>query len=176
MSYRHWILQIQPVPKNNWGDNLAHLLPKPVWDKLRREVYDKADHKCEICGKEDEILHCHEDWTYDDRNHIQSLRGLLSLCKSCHDCIHWFRTERQVIGKKGKEEGYPIHYLGELKDHFVQVNKCTYKSFGYYIKQVTYLRDLRLRNNYSLVYNQWGPKRIVKLYGLTSHTTNKSTR
>ena len=89
-------LQIQPVPPNNWGDSLANLLPKPVWDALRKGVYKRAGHKCEVCGNVLKTLHCHENWVYNDWKGIQKLYSLISLCSECHNCVHWFGTEKHI--------------------------------------------------------------------------------
>ena len=63
-------LEVQPVPRGNWGDNLAHLLPKEIWDTLRKEIYARASNKCQLCGEMLKTLHCHENWVYNDQKSI----------------------------------------------------------------------------------------------------------
>ena len=85
-------LRVQPTPRNNWGDNLAHLLYKDIWDKLRKEVYKKADYRCEICGTTQVVFHCHENWGFNEAKRLQFLVSLQCLCPECHNTIHFYRT------------------------------------------------------------------------------------
>lgn len=91
-------LTIELVPSTCWYSNVRTTLPTKEWDRLRRESYEKAGHKCEICGqtgKEQGYRHnveCHEIWYYDDENKIQKLMGLISLCPRCHQTKHLGRA------------------------------------------------------------------------------------
>jgi hypothetical protein len=60
-------LKIELVPKTSWYNNLRNLLPRSVWDKIRKETFDYYNHKCGICGAEGK-LNCHEIWEFDDKN------------------------------------------------------------------------------------------------------------
>jgi len=97
-------LTIELVPSTCWFSNVRSELPKKEWDRLRKESYAKANHKCEVCGgsgREQGYKHsveCHEIWHYDDENKIQTLEGLISLCPRCHQVKHMGRTT--VIGKQ----------------------------------------------------------------------------
>ena len=66
-------LTIELVPKTAWFSNLRSILARAAWDKLRKESYKNAAHKCEICGGygKKHPVECHEIWEYDDKNHIQ---------------------------------------------------------------------------------------------------------
>lgn len=164
-AYRIPVLRIQPVPRNNWGDNLAHLLPREVWDRLRKDVYQAADWKCEICSQTFLPLNCHEDWGYDDRNHVQKLLSLQCLCTMCHDAIHWFRTEGQVIRGKIDEDGrYTPRYLTEVQNHVIRLNSWSRNRFSYYIRKLHYLRDLRNLYEYTLDYGIYSPPLLVGKY------------
>jgi hypothetical protein len=33
-------------------------------------------------------VECHEIWSYDDNNHVQTLNGLIALCPACHEVKH----------------------------------------------------------------------------------------
>lgn len=83
-------LTIELVPKPLWYSNLRTELPKADWDKLRKEVYRKAAHLCEICGGHGPRwpVECHELWTYDDEKGIQTLQRLIALCPACHSVKH----------------------------------------------------------------------------------------
>ena len=88
----------------------------------------------------------------------------MCLCYVCHDTIHWFRSENQVIRGGGKTDGYPLNYLDQLKSHFIRVNRCTTSQFVTYIKRLHYVRDLRNRNEYDLEYGIYDPGRIIDRY------------
>lgn len=61
-------------------------------------VYEKAEHKCEICGETGfeqgykHKLECHEIWKYDDTRLVQKLVGLIALCPLCHQAKHIGRS------------------------------------------------------------------------------------
>ena len=83
-------ITIELIPKQCFFSNVRTLLPTKWWDILRKDSYEKAEHKCEVCkqtGKEQGYKHnveCHEIWDYDDRLKVQKLLGLISLCPRCH--------------------------------------------------------------------------------------------
>jgi len=97
-------LTIELIPKTLFYSNVRTLLPKKYWDLIRNESYEKANHRCEICGdtgKNQGYKHdveCHEIWEYDDENHSQTLIGLISLCPTCHQVKHIGRAI--AIGKQ----------------------------------------------------------------------------
>lgn len=85
-------LAIELIPASTWGDNLRSMLPKATWNVIRREVYLRARHQCQVCGKHwgpGQVIECHEVWHYDDDNHIQRLMGLEALCSLCHGVKHF---------------------------------------------------------------------------------------
>src|SRR3972149_6051432 len=110
-------LEMDLRPEGSWGKSLANLLPTPVWNAVRREIYQKFNYICAICSATDVEVHCHEVWSYDDRRHIQFLKGLQCLCKQCHQIKHWGRTVSDI--HKGI---LPPVTLRELTDHFCRVN------------------------------------------------------
>lgn len=99
-------LTIELIPKTCFYSNVRTLLPTKYWDQLRKESYELASHKCEICGdtgKNQGYRHdveCHEIWEYDDNKRIQKLMGLISLCPKCHQVKHFGRTS--AIGKQAE--------------------------------------------------------------------------
>lgn len=102
-------LEIEMIPSSSWGVNARSLLSKGQWDIVRRKVYAAAHHKCEICGA-DGRMEAHEKWVYDEKNKIQKLEGLVSLCHSCHEVKHFGRSSL-----KGKKE--------KCIQHLMKVNK-----------------------------------------------------
>ena len=83
-------LTIELVPQSVWEKNLRSLLSKSEWDQLRRYCYRKAGYKCEVCGGRGpkHPVECHELWSFDDENNIQTLNGLIALCPTCHSVKH----------------------------------------------------------------------------------------
>lgn len=90
-------LEIELVPSSSWGNNLRDEanLSRGDWDTLRRGCYERAGHKCEICGgvswrtyggKRKKIVECHEIWSYEGG--VQRLEGLVALCSKCHRVKH----------------------------------------------------------------------------------------
>ena len=90
------ILEIEMVPSSMWGYNLRSILTTDKWDELRRFVYSRAKHKCEICGAKGR-MEAHEIWSYDMKTSIQKLEDLVCLCNKCHMAKHFGRS--QMIGK-----------------------------------------------------------------------------
>jgi len=84
------MLTIELVPKTAWYTNLRSELSKDKWDELRRITYKRANYICEICGGVGDKypVECHEEWEYDDVNHIQKLIKLIALCPKCHKVKH----------------------------------------------------------------------------------------
>lgn len=96
-------LFIDMVPVNAWGQNLRNKLfvMNAEWDRLRHETYHRANQRCEICwGKgKDHPVECHEQWHFDEKARVQTLRGLVALCPTCHAATHFgFSTARSPMG------------------------------------------------------------------------------
>lgn len=81
-------IEFEMVPENMWQINLRHLLKKSEWDKIRKDVYEKAEGKCKICGKKSKRLEAHEFWEYIEDKKIQKLKEVVALCSICHKTIH----------------------------------------------------------------------------------------
>jgi hypothetical protein len=130
-------LTIELVPKTSWYSNMRSAMPQSAWDKLRKSIYDQYDQRCGVCGAEGR-LECHETWEYDDKKHVQTLRGFIALCTLCHRVKH--------IGLAG------IHALEGKLDyeqviaHFMRVNECNRKAFEQHKKKA--FQQWRLRSQY----------------------------
>lgn len=87
-------LTIELIPRTSFYRNVRSNVSKQRWDELRKYCYQKANHKCEICGDTgkkqgyDHNVECHEVWDYDDKRKIQSLVRLIALCPKCHKVKH----------------------------------------------------------------------------------------
>ncbi len=149
-------LTIDLIPERNWNYNLAHILPRKIWDTVRREIYAKFGWRCAICGDSGQ-MHCHEQWIFDDRKHIQFLKGLQCLCKPCHDIRHWGRT----IGMM-HDGVYTSKYIEELTKHFCTVNDCSVGEFELHKVEATKAWKSRNKFNYVVVWGKFSPENIEK--------------
>lgn len=99
-------LTVELVPKTCHFSNVRTTVAPIDWDIIRFLSYTKANHVCEICGHtglEQGYAHkieCHEIWEYDDKNKIQQLIGLISLCPLCHQVKHIGRAN--AMGKQAE--------------------------------------------------------------------------
>ena len=146
-------LKIEPIPSQNWGISLAKLLPKEVWDSLRREVYELSGYICSICGEEDKRLHCHERWVYNDKRRVQKLAALECICVDCHDVKHWGRTS---IVKPSE--------VVRLLLHFCTVNSSTKEEFEAHLKKVNAQVRRRSKLKYKVNFGKFSPEEVVRIW------------
>jgi len=87
-------LTIELVPSTAWYTNVRSNVSKQEWDIIRKHCYELAGNKCEVCGdigRNQGVKHnveCHEIWSYNDKELIQKLEGLIALCPMCHRTKH----------------------------------------------------------------------------------------
>lgn len=117
-------LLVELIPTTCHFSNARTMVTAKEWDKIRFLSYAAADNKCEICsdtGKNQGYNHnveCHEIWEYDDKNHIQKLIGLISLCPKCHQVKHIGRTiaigkEKDALNQLAKVNNWNIKQIQE---------------------------------------------------------------
>lgn len=94
---------IELIPSSSWGTNVRELLGQSKWDRVRRQVYERAGNRCELCGachvtltgtRTSYPVECHEVWEYDDERHVQRLVRMIALCPACHSVKHYGRTSK----------------------------------------------------------------------------------
>lgn len=113
-------LKMEVVPVTNWGQSLYQLVPRSVWQKLRKEQLEACGNRCEICGAAPPpSLEAHERWEYDETNKVQRLSGIMMICKKCHMVKHYGRTRKLS----------PLEDIEEVDEHFQNVNGCTWRIF-----------------------------------------------
>ncbi len=97
-------LRVELVPATSWGANLRSELTRGQWDKLRKAQYEKAGHRCEICGGKGRrhAVECHEVWDYDDKDNVQTLVTLIALCSRCHEVKHYGLAETRGFGWRAR--------------------------------------------------------------------------
>mgnify|MGYP003571325081 CR=1 FL=1 len=106
-------LKFELVPDSCWYSNIRTILPKKVWEYIKKDVKSRANGRCEICGKQTSLLDAHEVWSYDVKSATQKLENVIAVCKDCHAAIHIGRTS--LVGNAERAE-----------DHYMKVNGCTY--------------------------------------------------
>lgn len=114
-------LTIELIPESVWNNNVRNMMGKNEWAKLRKKVIKDSDHLCGICQNKSSILHCHEIWEYDDKKHIQKLKGLIALCRMCHAIKHIGYAKLQADRGELNWE--------KLIQHFMNINRCNRKAF-----------------------------------------------
>jgi hypothetical protein len=111
-------LVIELVPSTCWYTNVRSNVTKARWDQLRKQCYKDANYKCEICSAtgltqgSKHPVECHEVWQYDDRNKIQKLLRLISLCPRCHQVKHAGLSLLKGLGE-------------EIINHLIEVNRIS---------------------------------------------------
>ena len=118
-------LRVELVPKTCWFSNIRGQITRTEWDKLRKTSYEKASH---------------EIWEYDDDRYIQILKGLISLCPSCHESKH--------IGLAG------LHGRGEIaKNHLSKINSWTSEQTEQYLRLIKKIWLERSKHEWKLDLN-----------------------
>ena len=110
-------LKIELLPKGAWGNDFSRTLSKKDWDKLRKSCYERANHKCQICGFVTEDLDAHEVWDFDIKTKNQTLVDIIALCSKCHGVKHIRNSQRLGYGENAKR-------------HFMSVNNCNELEFA----------------------------------------------
>ena len=115
-------LTIELLPKGAWDNDLSKVLSKKDWDILRNKCYEKANHKCEICGYKTDELDAHEVWEFDIKSKTQTLKNIIALCSKCHGVKHMRNSQRLGFGENAKR-------------HFMKVNNCSDFEFASHYAQ-----------------------------------------
>lgn len=134
-------LKIELVPSSSWGNNLRSEanLKRKEWDTLRKACYEKAGHKCEVCGGvgwrtykgvRKSIVECHEVWAYDDEKGVQTLEGLVALCPTCHRAKHLGFAYTMSVKKND-----PQIFISVL-EHIQKVNDLSDAELLSYVEEV----------------------------------------
>lgn len=110
-------LTIELLPKGAWGNDFSRTLTKKDWDILRSACYERANHKCAICGFNTNELDAHEVWDFNIKNKTQTLIDIIALCGKCHGVKHIRNSERLGYGENAKQ-------------HFMKVNDCNEFEFA----------------------------------------------
>ncbi|WP_202819123.1 DUF5710 domain-containing protein [Actinosynnema sp. ALI-1.44] len=87
-------LHVDLVPSSCWFTNVRYCIAPRDWERLRRTLTSRANHRCEICGRAEDReaqrwLEAHERWSYDSATWTQKLVRLICLCTDCHRTTHF---------------------------------------------------------------------------------------
>ena len=128
-------LTIELVPQTCWYSNVRSNVSTKDWDILRKTSYSKADYKCKICGDKGTAhpVECHEIWEYDDKNHIQKLIGLVSLCPRCHEVKHIGLAQI-----RGREDQAIEQLMRVNKISLLEARQMISKAFDVWQRRSTY--------------------------------------
>ncbi len=146
---RNYKLSVKLIPISLWNRSIYKLLKSTGkihrWRKLKDKIFEKEGHKCWICGSEGK-LEAHEFWEYDDKNHIQRLKGIHHICIKCHRVIHfgfscYTSDSRNLLQKQGLT-------CNDLITHFCKVNNCTPKDFFEHLREANDLHAERSRHQW----------------------------
>lgn len=85
---REFLLIPKSLPTGSHYANLRKFLGQTKWDKIRRQAYERAEHKCELCNSKPSRLEAHELWFFDFENKVQYLKRIVVLCSKCHSIQH----------------------------------------------------------------------------------------
>jgi hypothetical protein len=116
-------LTVALVPATCWYANVRTAVTQGDWDRIRHRVYDRAGHRCEICGGHGRKprVHCHEIWTYDDHRHIQRLVDLIALCPYCHEVKHLGHANTSGHGDRARRWlGNINHWTAHQADAYLE--------------------------------------------------------
>jgi hypothetical protein len=102
-------LTIELVPRMCWFSNVRDRVSREDWDRIRKQVYERAGHHCEVCGGRGSghPVECHEVWEYDETARVQLLVRMVALCPGCHEVKHI-----GLAGIKGRGEIAAAHLAG----------------------------------------------------------------
>lgn len=130
-----------PIRHNAVGQNLWSVFDQQSWNHIRTTAYDRAGHRCQICGKQGGGLwsrlvsdpeerkkggpvDCHEVWEWEVTDEskavgVQRLSRLLVLCKDCHASFH-----ESFVMWKAREVGIEDRAADHLKKLRMLINRC----------------------------------------------------
>ena len=111
---RDYKLKIDLLPKGAWDNDLSKTLSKKDWDILRNKCYEKANHRCQICGYETDDLDAHEVWEFNIKTKTQTLKNIIAICSRCHGVIHMRNSQRLGFGENAKKHFMKINHASEL--------------------------------------------------------------
>jgi hypothetical protein len=120
-------LRLKPelVPLPLWGRSVCSVLGRHSsrWRKIRKQVLEAASGTCEICGTHQEKgMICHEQWHYDDAQHIATLIGFEIVCSDCNLVLHSGWSSILVFGTALNDPAKALELWIRRETHIERVN------------------------------------------------------
>ena len=134
-------LTIELVPSTSWYENMRKVLSRQDWDVLRKKSYTDGGHRCAVCGASGR-LNCHEVWEFNDKVKVQTLKGFTALCDMCHHVKHIGFAG--ILAREGKLD------MGDVENHFCQVNGCDYSDYVTHSDKAWKLWEKRSKYNWKI--------------------------
>lgn len=129
-----------PIRHGASGQNLWSVFDRDNWNHIRTTCYDRAGHRCQICGKqggglwsritpEEErakrgVVDCHEVWEWEVTDPVagtgvQRLQRMFCLCKDCHAIFHegFTLSKARAVGIEAEAADY-------IRARRMLVNRC----------------------------------------------------
>jgi hypothetical protein len=102
-------LFVDLVPRSCWFTNVRSCVGESDWERLRRMITRRSEHRCEACGQGEDRrakrwLEAHERWEYRGELRTQLLRRLVCLCTPCHTATHFGLA--QIKGKRAEAKAH----------------------------------------------------------------------
>ena len=118
-------LVCEVIPKTSFFVNVRSEVSKPEWDRLRKNCYSKAGHRCEICNGQGPKwpVECHEVWEYNNDTEVQKLVRLIALCPLCHQVKHMGLSKMRGL-------------VNETMNHLMRVNQITKEQAIAHVEEV----------------------------------------
>jgi hypothetical protein len=132
-------LTVELIPQSSFFQNVRSEVSRAEWDRLRKQTYQKAGYKCEICGGKGKQhpVECHEVWEFNEFTHIQRLVRMIALCPMCHKCKHIGLA--QMMG-----------FFDQCVEHMMKVNETTEEETQKYIDEQIMLWRKRSEEEWQL--------------------------
>jgi len=93
----------------NFKDRYQKYLNSQKWDELRKEAYEMANHRCELCGDFAEAVH---HIKYPKSFSEDCLENLLVVCDRCHKLLHGLK-EGTISNLTKSETSFLLKCLDE---------------------------------------------------------------
>lgn len=150
-NQKRYKLEIEMVPYTMHGANVRSRLDPEHWKQICKVVHRATNLnstnglRCQICGGSGKDqkqgfshpVECHEIWTFSPETHIQSLKGMISLCPLCHKAKHYGLAVMQG-------------YEDKVRAHLMKVNRLTPGQLDEQLAQATAVVKERSQHEWQL--------------------------
>jgi len=107
-------LFVDLIPSSCWFTNVRYCVEPKDWDRLRKFVYGRANHSCEVCTSTSNI-EAHERWEYNTGTLTQKLVRLVALCHECHQSTHMGLAQVKGLGDQAEKHLRKVRKFSKLE-------------------------------------------------------------